>query len=132
LSGLCEKHIDPHGYIEGADIKGPHKLLMQSGDMLSTVMAWLEEVDWGGATTFLHHHVERALMPIRGSMAFWYDLDRKGFWDKRSLHGGCYVIKGSKWILNKWIYYCNKSKNFPCGLHSKNFFLPRKNSMKMF
>ena len=130
LGGLCEKHIDPHGYIEGAEVKGPHKSLIQSGDMLGTVMAWLGEVEGGGGTAFLHHKVERALMPTRGSVAFWYDLDRKGHRDQRTLHGGCPVIKGSKWILNKWIYYYNQSKNFPCGLHYQENFPPPKGHYK--
>jgi len=124
LGGLCEKHLDPHGYIEGADVTGPHKDLIQSGDMLGTVMAWLGDVEGGGATGFMHRTVEKAIMPSRGSAAFWYDLDRKGFRDIRSLHGGCPVIKGSKWILNKWIYYFNQFKNFPCGLTPIEKFPP--------
>ena len=130
LGGLCEKHIDPHGYIEGGEVKGQHKTLIQSGDMLGTIMAWLGEVEGGGATAFLHHKVERALMPTRGSAAFWYDLDRKGFRDLRSLHGGCPIIKGSKWILNKWIYYFNQSKKFPCGLNPTDYFPPPKGHYK--
>ena len=130
LGGLCEKHIDPHGYIEGAESKGQHASLAQSGDMLGTVMAWLGDVEGGGATAFLHHKVERALMPTRGSAAFWYDLDRKGYRDQRSLHGGCPIIKGSKWILNKWIYYFNQSKKFPCGLNPDGYFPPPKGHYK--
>jgi hypothetical protein len=29
LGGLCEKHIDPHGYIEGNEIVGEQKTLIQ-------------------------------------------------------------------------------------------------------
>ena len=54
LGGLCEKHLDPHGYIEGASAKGIHKGLVQTGDMIGTIMAWLGEVEGGGATAFLH------------------------------------------------------------------------------
>jgi prolyl 4-hydroxylase len=68
--------------------------------MLGTVMAWLGDVEGGGGTAFLHPKVEKVAMPTRGSAAFWYNLDRKGFRDLRSSHGGCPVIKGSKWILN--------------------------------
>ena len=83
-------------------------LLPQTGDMIATVMAWLGEVDAGGATAFFHTKVERTLMPTRGSAAFWYDLDRKGYRDQRTYHGGCPIVKGTKWILNKWIYYFNQ------------------------
>ena len=130
LGGLCEKHLDPHGYIEGAEVKGPLKALIQSGDMAGTIMAWLGDVEGGGATAFLHQDVETAVMPTRGSAAFWYDLDTKGFRDQRGLHGGCPVIKGSKWILNKWVYYFNQFKNFPCGLRPTDKYPPPKGHYK--
>jgi len=50
----------------------------------------------------------QVIMPTRGSIAFWYNLDRKGYRDLRATHGGCPILKGSKWILNKWIYYYNQ------------------------
>ena len=130
LGGLCEKHLDPHGYIEGAEAKGLNKGLVQSGDMLGTVMAWLGDVEGGGGTAFLHQKVERTLMPKRGSVAFWYDLDAKGYRDFRTLHGGCPIIKGSKWILNKWIFYYNQVKKFPCTLNKKDYFQPPKGHYK--
>jgi hypothetical protein len=130
LGGLCERHIDPHGYIEGAESKGEHAKLAQSGDMLGTIMAWLGDVEGGGATAFFNHKVEKAVLPTRGSAAFWYNLDQKGFRDSRSSHGGCPVIKGSKWILNKWIYYFNQFREFPCGLHEAGFFAPPKGYYK--
>lgn len=87
-------------------------------------MAWLGDVDGGGGTAFLHPQVERVLLPVRGSAAFWYDLDKKGSRDKRLLHGGCPVIKGSKWILNKWIYSFNQFQTFPCGIDPEEFIEP--------
>ena len=44
-----------------------------------------------------------------GSALIWYNhkVDPETGWfgdlDIRSLHGGCNVIKGSKWIANNWI-----------------------------
>jgi prolyl 4-hydroxylase len=87
-------------------------LLLQTGDMIGTVMAWLGDVDAGGATAFFHNQAERTLMPTRGSAAFWYDLDRKGYRDMRTYHGGCPIVKGTKWILNKWIFYFNQVQIF--------------------
>jgi prolyl 4-hydroxylase len=46
--------------------------------------------------------------PRRGALAFWYDLDAKGYRMPSTIHGGCPVLKGSKWILNKWVYYFNQ------------------------
>ena len=47
--------------------------------------------------------------PKKRSALIWYNhkLDTETGWlgdiDLRSLHGGCNVIKGSKWIANNWI-----------------------------
>jgi hypothetical protein len=52
--------------------------------------------------------------------------DAKGFRLTETSHGGCPVLKGSKWILNKWIYYFNQFKKFPCGLsYNKKFESPK-------
>jgi len=92
--------------------------------MIATIMAWLTDVEGGGGTAFLHQNVERILMPTRGSAAFWYDLDSKGFRDGRALHGGCPIIKGSKWILNKWIFSFDQFHKFPCSLNPRSFIPP--------
>jgi len=68
---------------------------------------------------------ELLVMPKRGSLAFWHDLDARGFSLQETHHGGCPVLKGSKWILNKWVYYFNQFKNYPCGLDAfKKFPAP--------
>ena len=116
LSGLCESHVDPHGYIEGVEVPEHRKSLIGSGDMLATFMGWLEDVEAGGATAYDYVGYEQTVWPTRGSAAFWIDLDRKGFRERRSSHMGCPILKGSKWILNKWIFYFDQFKNYPCGL----------------
>ena len=50
----------------------------------------------------------------KGSAAFWIDLTSCHFKDNRALHGGCPVLKGSKWILNKWINSFDQWKYWPC------------------
>lgn len=116
LGGLCETHIDPHGYIEGMELTPDRKGLIQTGDMMATFMAWLSDIDSGGYTAFDHVGYEQRLEPSRGSAAFWMDLDKKGHRELRSSHMGCPVLRGSKWILNKWIYYYDQFRNYPCGL----------------
>ena len=39
--------------------------------------------------------------------------------EEESIHGGCPVLQGNKWILNKWIYGFNQWKNYPCSLKEK-------------
>ena len=38
----------------------------------------------------------------------------------KSSHGGCPILLGSKWIFNKWIYYFDQWKNYPCVLNPDN------------
>ena len=118
LGGLCETHIDPHGYIEGVKLTPERQGLMRTGDMTATFMAWLNDIDAGGYTAFDYVNYELRLQPQRGSAGFWFDLDKKGHRELRSSHMGCPVLSGSKWILNKWIYYFDQFKNYPCGLNS--------------
>ncbi len=124
LGGLCETHIDPHGMLEGAYVDWEQRALVSSGDMMATFMAWLEDVRAGGETGFDHVGYSQTVTPTRGSAAFWIDLDRAGMREARSSHGGCPVAIGSKWILNKWIYYFDQFANFPCGLDSLDQFKP--------
>ena len=118
LAGLCELHIDPHGYLEGAELTPGRSMLKKSGDMMATVMGWMEEEPVGGATAFIAPHKEVTLWPQEGSAAFWFNLDKKGFRDRRTKHGGCPVLGGSKWIVNKWIHYFDQMFKHPCTLDS--------------
>ena len=67
---------------------------------------------------------EGKIKPEKGAAAFWYDLLSDGFRDIKSLHGGCPVLKGSKWILNKWLYMLDNFKKFPCKLAKHSRFSP--------
>ena len=113
LAGLCEAHVDPHGYLEGADVTGKEHLT-NSGDYIGTVMGYLEDTPAGGSTTFFKFDTEVTIWPTRGSAAFWFSLYTDGVRDPASSHGGCPVAVGSKWILNKWIYSFNNWDKQPC------------------
>lgn len=60
------------------------------------------------------HKAKIAYKPKRGTALFWYNhqLNENTGWvgalDKMSYHGGCDVIKGTKWAANNWI---NAGKN---------------------
>jgi prolyl 4-hydroxylase len=55
-------------------------------------------------------------MPTKGSVAFWHNLDLKGYRDYRNFHSGCPVLKGSKWIFNKWILSFDQFLKRPCSI----------------
>ena len=124
LGGLCEPHLDPHGYMEGADLPPSRVFLKVSGDIVGTLMGWLNDCEEGGATAFNIPGAEVRLFPTRGSTAFWFSLLRSGVRDHRANHGGCPVIKGSKWIFNKWAYHFDQVNNFPCGLRKSDTIQP--------
>eukprot|EP00094_Tigriopus_californicus_P006961 TCALIF_06702-PA protein Name:"Similar to P4HA2 Prolyl 4-hydroxylase subunit alpha-2 (Gallus gallus)" AED:0.31 eAED:0.31 QI:0/0/0/1/0/0/2/0/1029 len=116
LGGLCEVHIDPHGYLDGAELPPSRYHLRKTGDMFATIMGWIEKEPIGGATAFCYPYKEVLVWPTKGSAAFWYDLNLKGSRNIHTNHGGCPVLKGSKWILNKWVYYFDQYKRYPCRL----------------
>jgi len=88
----------------------PH--LIQEGDRMATVMGFLSEVTLGGLTSF--PYVGTYLKPEKGAVAVWWNMDSRGEYDQLVLHAGCPVLKGSKWILNKWIRSNNQIWMRPC------------------
>ncbi len=124
LGGLCETHVDPHGYLDGAYLDFEQKDLVSMGDMIATFMGWLEDVPAGGETAYDLGEYAQLVTPRRGSAAFWIDLEKAGKREFRSSHGGCPIAIGSKWILNKWMYYFDQFRNFPCGLRKRDQYQP--------
>lgn len=128
LGGLCENHVDPHGLQEASDngqaLPISRKGLTATGDMIGTFMAWLSDTQAGGGTVFVDPGYENIIMPEKGAAAFWYDLDSSLYKDIKSRHAGCPILKGSKWILNKWLYAYDNFAKFPCKLQKRANFDP--------
>ncbi|KAI8119596.1 Prolyl 4-hydroxylase subunit alpha-2 [Lucilia cuprina] len=85
---------------------GPHR------DYFS--LLHLTDVEQGGGTAF--PYMKQHLLPKKGSAAFWYNLHASGVRDKRTLHGACPIVVGSKWVLNRWIREHGQSDRRPCPL----------------
>ena len=68
--------------------------------------------------------VENVLLPEKGAAVLFYSLYSSGLRDLHSWHGGCPVMKGSKWIFNKWMCMYDNFKKFPCQLSPKMRFIP--------
>ena len=124
LGGLCEKHIDPVGImeLEEENVRVNQPQLFVHGDIFATVMAWLSDTKAGGGTVYLSPGYEGIVLPERGAAAFWYDLKSDGTRDRLTVHAGCPVLKGSKWILNKWIHMYDNFNAFPCKLQMNKRF----------
>ncbi|TRY55010.1 hypothetical protein DNTS_020751, partial [Danionella cerebrum] len=98
-----------------------------------TVLFYLNDVEEGGETTFpvadnrtyeeasliqndvdlldTRKHCDKGnlrVKPVKGMAVFWYNYlsDGRGWvgeQDEFSLHGGCVVTRGTKWVANNWI-----------------------------
>ena len=116
LSGMVVDHTDPWGYEQGVDIPDDRSQLSRTGDYIATFMGWFEDTKAGGGTAFVQEDYEGVIEPTRGSAAFWINLSSAHYKDHRAKHGGCPVLQGSKWILNKWMYSWDQWKRWPCRL----------------
>ena len=116
LSGMAAMHIDPWGYEQGVPIRKEQKSLVHTGDYIATFMGWIKDTASGGGTSFMDKHFEGRVMPRKGSAAFWINLLSCHSKDYRTWHAGCPVLKGSKWVLNKWIYSFDQWIRWPCLL----------------
>eukprot|EP00057_Strongylocentrotus_purpuratus_P012239 XP_011666713.1 PREDICTED: LOW QUALITY PROTEIN: transmembrane prolyl 4-hydroxylase [Strongylocentrotus purpuratus] len=101
-----------------------------------TIMVYLNDVEEGGETAFvvanndtfsdqtlrnsgninLNNHCRESKLHVRpqkGKAVIWYNhfIDEETGWfgdvDNFTWHGGCPVIKGEKWIMNRWICASN-------------------------
>ena len=73
----------------------------------------------GGGTGFIYQNREMLLEPTKGSAGFWMGTKSSMHLEPESIHGGCPVLQGNKWILNKWIYGFDQWKEYPCSLKKK-------------
>jgi len=83
-----------------------------TGDRMSTLMFYLNNVAEGGYTAFPRLGV--AVRPERGSAVLWHNLDPEGFSDMHMLHAGCPVLLGSKMVANKWFREVANGFRRPC------------------
>ncbi|XP_067663551.1 prolyl 4-hydroxylase subunit alpha-1-like [Haliotis asinina] len=113
LGGLYEPHEDSvRMYRKLGYEKSPS--VRHSGDRLATWLFYMSDVPAGGATVF---PLIKTRVPVtKGAAAFWYNLHRNGKPDLRTIHAGCPVLIGDKWIANKWIREVGQTFRRPCSL----------------
>ena len=114
IGGVYNHHPDPHNWHhpqkQVAEEQRPEEVV--NGDRVATFMGYLSNVELGGATVFPNAGV--TIWPEKGSATLWWNLVSNGLTDQMTVHGGCPVIVGSKWITNKWIRWKAQGFKFPC------------------
>lgn len=88
------------------DYINPHARDAQSeyqrrGQRVKTIFAYLNDVAGGGETEFPRLGVK--ISPRRGGGVLFRNVDRDGRPDSASLHAGCPVTEGEKWLATLWI-----------------------------
>jgi len=76
-------------------------LAVGTGQRICTVILYLREPEEGGDTTF--PSVGLTIAPKAGNALLFWDVTPERKEDSLSLHAGTPVIKGTKWVLTKWI-----------------------------
>ncbi|CAH0750265.1 unnamed protein product [Diatraea saccharalis] len=104
-------HYEPHYDFARRDESAFKKF---HGNRIATVLFYMSDVAQGGATVFTKLGV--SLFPIKGAAAFWLNLHPSGEGDLATRHAACPVLRGSKWVSNKWLHQGGQELLKPCNL----------------
>ncbi|XP_066287029.1 prolyl 4-hydroxylase subunit alpha-3-like isoform X1 [Branchiostoma lanceolatum] len=108
LGGLYVPHVD---YFEETQLV---KHVNRPGKRILTFLLYLSEVELGGATVF--PQINLIVPAVKNGALMFRDMKRSGDFEPLSMHAGCPVLIGSKWIANKWILDRGNEFKRPCGL----------------
>ncbi|KMZ06868.1 prolyl 4-hydroxylase subunit alpha-2 isoform X1 [Drosophila simulans] len=105
IGGVFESHFDTSLADEDRFVNGYI-------DRLATTLFYLNDVPQGGATHFPGLNI--TVFPKFGTVLMWYNLHTEGLLHVRTMHTGCPVIVGSKWVVSKWIDDKGQEFRRPC------------------
>ena len=71
------------------------------GQRVATLVLYLNNVEEGGETIF--PEINLKVTPKQGNAIYFAYTNSKSQVDPLTLHGGCPVIRGEKWISTKWM-----------------------------
>jgi len=90
-------------------------------DRFATILVYLRDVEEGGETKFPQLGI--SVKPRKGLALVWNSMNSRGECDPTSLHNAAKVIKGHKFIIQRWYYY----HNFPAlGKRPQQPMLPKR------
>ena len=115
LTGLSPQHseaVQVVHYRPGAEYRAHHDWFSPenerfadktdvAGNRLVSFFVYLADCEAGGCTAF--PLLKRTFHPHVGNAVCWYNLDRAGTRDARTLHAGEPVLAGEKWGMNIWL-----------------------------
>uniref|UniRef100_A0A8C9NK78 procollagen-proline 4-dioxygenase n=1 Tax=Serinus canaria TaxID=9135 RepID=A0A8C9NK78_SERCA len=104
-------HYEPH-FDHATSTKSP-LYRMKSGNRIATIMIYLSAVEAGGSTAFIYANF--SVPVVKNAALFWWNLRRNGNGDGDTLHAGCPVLAGDKWVANKWIHEHGQEFRRPCS-----------------
>ncbi|XP_005061829.1 PREDICTED: prolyl 4-hydroxylase subunit alpha-3 [Ficedula albicollis] len=104
-------HYEPH-FDHATSRKSP-LYRMKSGNRIATIMIYLSAVEAGGSTAFIYANF--SVPVVKNAALFWWNLRRNGNGDGDTLHAGCPVLAGDKWVANKWIHEHGQEFRRPCS-----------------
>lgn len=103
------QYFRPHyDYFQGED--GANHI-GSLGNRIWTCMIYLNDDLEGGETRFPNLDLE--FKPKKGMAVLWQNINKKGEFETDSLHEGCDVINGSKYIVTAWIREFEPSNGLP-------------------
>ncbi|XP_013142464.1 PREDICTED: prolyl 4-hydroxylase subunit alpha-2-like [Papilio polytes] len=94
------------------------------GNRIATVLFYMSDVAQGGATVFTELGV--SVFPVKSSALVWMNLHPSGEGDLSTRHAACPVLRGSKWVSNKWIHQLGQELLAPCDLEYQQEHVMRK------
>lgn len=113
LAGVPPRHSEPLAvlrYTPGQEYK-PHMdylvvsgtgepMQSRGGQRVVTAFVYLSDVEQGGETDF--PELKATIKPASGRAVKFYNLDAQGAPNPLTLHAGCPVLQGEKWLATFW------------------------------
>ncbi|KAM3875103.1 prolyl 4-hydroxylase subunit alpha-3 [Diretmus argenteus] len=109
-------HYEPH--FDHATAPSSPLFKLNTGNRVATFMIYLSSVEAGGSTAFIYANF--SVPVVENAAIFWWNLHRNGQGDGDTLHAGCPVLVGDKWVANKWIHEYGQEFQRRCSLNPED------------
>ncbi|KPJ11196.1 Prolyl 4-hydroxylase subunit alpha-2 [Papilio machaon] len=122
-------HFSPHFDFFLKDSEPELPKMKKYGNRIATTIFYMSDVTQGGATVFTE--LGLTVFPVKNAALYWLNLHPSGEGDITTRHAACPVLRGSKWISNKWFHLVGQETIRPCNLEyqienvKRKTFMPR-------